>query len=433
MLKLKKSKLLLAVSLALVLFCASASAVFAAEPGSDNGQPIVINGTADAPAQAAITKNLQMPVGTAIPTDAKFEFKVTPKTVDDVAYNTVTPNMPPLNSSNLSVTYPGAAAAVNDGVSDVQTATLETGDIFAGVPWTHAGVYVYEIAETPDTYPAVADHEVMTYSGAVYTITAFVESDGNGGFFVSGIGDMITVADNGDQTPGDKVDPTPGGNVITDTGYSDMVFTNTYVHTNGSPDPGNPDPADPTEATLTVSKVVSGTLASQDQYFNFSMALAVPSLVANAPASYDAYVVDTTVTPNAVVGAAIPVSTDSATPTSFQLKHGQDLVFINTPVGTGYSVQELNPAGYIPSYVITTNGMAATAVDTYNLGDTAATGDQRVGEAANKAAFTNTRDMLAPTGLNMNQLPFIGLIILMAGALAAFIVVKSRKREYYGR
>jgi len=33
----------------------------------------------------------------------------------------------------------------------------------------------------------------------------------------------------------------------------------------------------------------------------------------------------------------------------------------------------------------------------------------------------------------MNQLPFIGLIILMAGALAAFIVVKSRKREYYGR
>jgi hypothetical protein len=36
-----------------------------------------------------------------------------------------------------------------------------------------------------------------------------------------------------------------------------------------------------------------------------------------------------------------------------------------------------------------------------------------------------------PTGLDISDLPFIGLIIIALGAFAAWILVKSRKRRSY--
>ncbi|MDR1068034.1 MAG: hypothetical protein LBL36_02165, partial [Clostridiales Family XIII bacterium] len=57
------------------------------------------------------------------------------------------------------------------------------------------------------------------------------------------------------------------------------------------------------------------------------------------------------------------------------------------------------------------------------------TGDQLVREAASGAAFTNTYDITTPTGIILNNLPFVGLIVLAMAALGAFIAVKSRKRN----
>jgi len=47
----------------------------------------------------------------------------------------------------------------------------------------------------------------------------------------------------------------------------------------------------------------------------------------------------------------------------------------------------------------------------------------------NMAEFTNTYDMVAPTGISVNDLPYVVLIGIAVAALVGFIIFKSRKRE----
>jgi len=393
------------------------------------------------PAQAAITKYFQMPKGTDVP-DITFNFIATAKSVDGVTDDAGT--APELNTDEMTVTYPGGASAT-DG--DTTTWTIETGDILEGVKFPHAGVYEYEITEQgPDkdgmggpnpTVEANINHEALTYSGAKYTLYVYVDNNADGdGTYVYAIGNYITIPDSSNTlSGGDKIDPTPGGDGETYM-YSQMIFTSTYVHTNGAADPDNPDPTNPDDSTLSVSKVVAGMLANTELYFNYSMTLTVPSL-ASDPGFYRAYVVQgdmvVTSTDNGTIGGTdnggVYIKVSTSIPTAFSLKHGQKLVLVNTPVGTGYDVQELAPAGYTPSYIITTSDVAQAIPTEGVLGNGLDTGAQFVGELANKADFTNTRDLITPTGLSMNDLPFAGLIALGAIALIAFIAVRASRRN----
>ncbi|MCL2888911.1 MAG: hypothetical protein FWE65_00640, partial [Eggerthellaceae bacterium] len=110
------------------------------------------------------------------------------------------------------------------------------------------------------------------------------------------------------------------------------------------------------------------------------------------------------------------------------LKHGQRLVFIDTPVGSTYTVSEIDPTGYVPSYAIT-NDNKEIAKDKGVLGETISTGKQIVGEKTSLAAFTNTRDIITPTGITLNELPFVGMVVLALGVFVAFVVLKSRKNR----
>jgi len=209
-----------------------------------------------------------------------------------------------------------------------------------------------------------------------------------------------------------------------------MVFTNNFVRTNGTTDPEDPDPTDPDESTLNVSKTVAGDLGNQQMFFDFNIAVVTPDLGQTIPAFYRAFVVENgavvTDLTNNVVGTPTGdswINVASSGTTLFRLRHGQALVFVNTPVGTSYNVTETAAATYETSFIITTNGVPANAVAGL------ITGIQFVGELANSAAFTNTRDSVVPTGLLVNNLPFIGLILVAVGALVIFIVVKSRKQK----
>jgi len=122
----------------------------------------------------------------------------------------------------------------------------------------------------------------------------------------------------------------------------------------------------------------------------------------------------------------IKISTSE--PTAFKLKDGQKLVFVDTPVGTSYKVTETGVAGYQAKVDVTTNGGAPVTTNGASIGADVATGaTERVGEAANGAAFTNTNTGTTPTGLVISDIPFIGLIALAIGAVVAFVVTKSRK------
>jgi len=423
----KVYKLVAALPLALLLTTAGIATAQAAGPGLDeNGVLYAVD--PDNPAQAGITKVLELPVGTPVPTaNLIYNFLVTKDSVDSDPAQAGT--APDLNPAGLSVTFTPADtpdSPADTTAPDVVTYTKELGDLFDGVTFPHAGVYVYTISEQSSTNGSLdmdPTHLTLTYSTGSYTLTVYVENAVGGGTYVAGLTDKVATVDNGSQTAGAKVDPTPGGDG-TNYGHSQMVFTNTYV----------------TQSTLSISKTVDGAFANMDQYFNFSLTLTPSAIDTPTPTSYQAYVIEGGVvvdpTPNA--GPDMATGEDdqgqpyliipaSGTP-QVNLKSGQSLNFVSLAVGTSYTVTENDPIGYLPSYTVTSGGEeVATSNDPEPVGETLGTGSQLVGTGANQANFTNSRMVAAPTGLDLNDLPYIGVAALALVALVAFVVVKARR------
>lgn len=440
----KKSQLLLAIVLAVLLCFAGLSAALAAGLNEKGGLEAA---NENDPIKAAATKILEVPVGTDVPS-AVFQFAFTPIKVDDEPYDSQMPNMPSLD--DVTVNFSDSATAITP-TGDVERYYMESGNIFSGVTkstFPHDGIYVYEFTEIENTNTDIDanihKHTTLTYSGAKYTLAIYVAYTEDGsGTYIYGLGTYLPTEEAADITSEEgKTDPTPGGN---DEGYfySQMIFINQYVKTNGADAPDDPEPA--SESTLSVSKTVTGSSGNQDEYFKFSIELTVPSLVKDIPNFYRAYVVKdgevVTSTSNAdsslidaddTENAYSYIEISTSGPTAFQLQHGQSLVFVNTPVGTGYDVSE-SASDHIPSVIVTTGGSAASKVEGKVATDLKVTG-QRVGESnntnkINSADFTNFRNLITPVGLSMNDLPFVVLTGLALTALIVFIAVKSHKRK----
>ncbi len=415
-------KLAAAVMLTALLCVATAIPAFAAA-----GDPIT--GTEESPARAATTKLLEMPVGTTTP-DATFTFDFAKKNLDGNEGAEALAGMPDIASRSVSFSA-ADAGTVSGGVKSV---AKETGGIFDSVDWPHAGIYVYTVTERADTYGIENSfQEQLRYSAASYEIAVYV-MDGENSRYVSAIAASITVKDaaNEGSDLGDKVDPTPGGNPDVDGDYSKMIFTNTYLKNTGG--------TDPDDTVLAVSKEVTGNFANQSKYFQFNVRVNNPATVTNAATVYKAYVLDgdgavVTDTANAateyirtdpVNGAYIEFTT--AVEQTVHLKHGQRLSFTDLPVGARFAVTEAATVGYTPSYVLTVNGGAGSAVngtDNTALGFT----NQYIGEAANGAAFTNTNRDITPTGIRADHLPYIVLIGVVVFGVMVFIAVKLRRNR----
>jgi hypothetical protein len=420
---LKKSKLIITIALIFLLCFASISTAFANDSEWDG---VLHAEDQDTPVQVAISKMLRLPSGTTIPTTT-FNFIADPVSVE----GDLTKDGPELK--NLTVSFTSASDVTSTSDDNIMSVVLETGNIFAGVTFPHAGIYVYDITEEPNTNPSIDEDnpdESLTYSTAKYRLTVYVANHSNGSRYVSMVTAEVTTDNTGDSRTG-KINPSPGGGE--QDSFSQMIFKNNYLIT---PDDLNPA----TDSTLFVSKVVAGDHGNREQYFSFTINLNVPNLGQDIEPSLRGYVVEngavvSTITSNAdselidadAKGSYIQISTDA--PTTFRLKHGQRLVFVDTPVGTRYTVTEAAAPNYTPSVVVTTNGATPGDGLSEESGESLSTGTRFVGETinGNSAAFTNTRDTIVPTGLNLNDLPFILLIALGIGALTVYIVVKTRK------
>ena len=447
----KKSRIL--VSLALVAFMVLMSIIPAFAAGDDE---IIVNlsstqqieGTESDPAQGAITKLLQMPHGTNVP-QTTFKFTVTPISVDGDNDSTVTAAMPEIGTlGEVEIEFPpvGTPPAYTFKEIDkngIDYYYLESSELFASVSWPHAGVYVYEIEElkttfaNKGTYPD-APYEIMTFSSAKYTVSVYVK-DGNQGTYVFFVGAVKTTKEDG-QPGTEKVDPTPGSE-SNEFDYSQMIFINTYVKANGGTDPEDED-----DWTLSISKVVSGDFASTSTYFKYDLKIITPSLLADPNASYKGYVVEkdatgafTIVTSTANGANALDnfILFGNGTAGTFYLKHGQYLVFTDTPVGTSYEITEFGTSGYTPSVIVTYDsvadaeekGLKGAALILPDANNTTYDYTLYVGETKNSADFTNKNETETPTGLDLNDLPFIGMIILAIGGFITFIAFKARKRK----
>ena len=445
----KKLKLAIAIAAALTL-CMSSFAVTTFAVLNDKGALIAVD--PDHPAEAAITKMLKMPIGTDKPT-ATFEFLVDKVSVEGKTTSEAKATMPTIGMDGVVTISTAAALEKNTRTENgITYVAIESQSLFAGKNFPRAGVYVYEITETEKTNAAIdsnTDHESLSYSGAKYTITLYVKSKEAPatGTYIYAIGTRVTLADSGSAQVGEKVDPTPGGTVATGE-YSKMIFTNVYVKTNGPDDPDTPDPEKEEDSTLLVDKTVTGTFGSKEIYFDYEMTVFAPSVVYNGTGTapiFKAYIVEAgqflgedaleknEISADVTSEGVIYVVANS--PFEFSLKDGQRLMFINTPVGSYYEIKELGTVSYTPSVIVTYDGDALAEESGSMSADFAIPSEKTftidedrlyVGEALNKAAFTNDRDSVTPTGLNLNDIPFIGMVLLALGAIAVFVLIKVR-------
>ena len=434
---LKNIKILLVLTMAFVLCFASIPTALAT-PGKND---------AFETDQAAITKLLEVPYGTAIPNNMSFKFEViaegtngndSPEAKAKAAAAVIGDN------GVVTVTFSGSQA-LRGTVAGIDTYYLESAGIFDVAKYPHAGIYAYTIKEIADTY-TIADplHEALTYSQAKYDVKVYVKEDPDNppSLKIAFIGVLRIIDDGGDEVADqEKLDPTPGGDPNIEGDYSEMTFTNKYIKTNGPGNPEIPDPEDPDNSTLNVSKTVKGLFGSTTMYFDFTLTLNVPDLIEEYLEDYYiAYVVENGAvadpTNNANSSLLGTTANDvkyikfvSGETISFKLKDSQKLMFVNTPVGTKYTVSEAAVAGYIPNTSVIYNGGTAVNSNNTDANIPYSVSDKYVGEAVNSAAFTNDSGTATPTGLNLNDLPFIGLIALALVSLVVFIAVKSRKKR----
>jgi len=377
-----------------------------------------ISGTEANPAQAVITKELKMPDGTVTPAET-FTFTLAKKDVDGDTTTAALATMPAIGSQ--TVTFTGAETGTT--ASGVKTVTGETASLFAGVTFPHAGVYTYTVTE------AAGSTTGMTYSQASYDVSVYV-ANGTSGLYVAAIGTTVVIVDHTGQAVGDKTDPTTSTNVSG--AYSAMVFTNTYVKKTGGT-----DVTDPADQTLAISKTVSGDYGDQTKYFAYSVTVTQSALATGT--TYKGYVVENgavvTAAANGTIGGTDPtngayISFPSGTAVTVNLKHGQTLAFIDNEVGSSYVAVESAVADYTADVSIVVNGATAIAIANPSANTSLSTSSRLIGENANTADFTNTYKTVTPMGIALNNLPFILMIVLAAGAFVAFVVVKSRKKAY---
>ena len=428
----KKSLRILMASILAVVMTFGLMSTAIADPSMD----------AEETSEAAITKVLKVPFGTALPAVMDFEFEMTPVSYND---STTDKGMVPEVGTDGFVTISFDGSQGLEGTENgISTYYLESETLFTASMFDQAGIYEYTLIETPDTYTepvSSAFNERVEYSQAVYTIRVYVD-EVNGKLEITHIGAVMIKDDEGnpvDEGDQSKSNPTPGGGEDSEYIYSQLKFTNGYEKTPKGKDPENPNPLDPEDWTLYISKEVTGSFSGGANSFDFSLTLNVATLVVNGSRSCDGYIIEKDGSSYKYVGDGTPITFTSGNPTSFGLAHNQYLVFVEAPIGTGYAVTESRAAGYTPSVTVTYKGISGPALTDSVTGSLnqplslphASINNNLlyVGENGSGADFVNARGSIIPTGISFANLPFFALILLAAGTILALVIIRSRKNK----
>lgn len=336
----------------------------------DQGPAFSGNGTETSPATASIRKHLEFAEGITVPT-ATFKFAITK----------VTEDAPDAKIEDISYSKDDALGTLTDGLYVLHKDSAIT---FGAFP--HAGDFVYKIKETANTYPT-STNEQMNYSKEEYDLHVGVANGTNGKVYIQSIVATRDVVIDGEQ----------------ETMKLDTIhFVNTYTK----------------NASLTVEKKVEGDKADLGKDFDFEITFT------KAASSNDNIF-------EGKIGNETVTCTAGQTKT-FKLHHGQQLVFANLPAGTRYTVKEVGAVDhYTPSVIVVENGVSHTKTEPVDGAGvtTEKEGTQNclVGEGTNSVVFTNTYHSPAPTGITMNNLPFLLLIAFGVCALGLLAVSKKRR------
>lgn len=339
--------------------------------------------------EAYISKTYNTEVGKA----ETFSFTATQVTGEGLVSDSLNPTMP-----SISFTAD-------------ETGTKTKRDKIEFPTFIQEGKYEYTVTESQTANPAVInnEHEKMIMSQAEYKMDVYV-SNNNGTYEITKIIVNKTKDDKGvtDNKTG-KVDI---GNSDTN-GFS---FTNTYVQEAGTgTDPTNPGEDYDNYGSLNVTKTVNpnGGTIDRDASFSFTAKF-------NFPKETDAN------TLGGVKGNGIVIELQNGE-YGFSLKHGESMKFTGLPVGTSMTVSESNTPNYkgSASYVINGGELQSMTASKYN--ESVEVKDEKLGQKKNTVDVTNTYNNVPTTGIIMNTLPYVMMIVLGGVALVGYIYLKNKK------
>lgn len=376
---------------------------------ADDNDVATAKATGETSAKVSINKVLNIAEGITTP-EATFTFTFTPKTgtsSNGAPYETI-------DSSNGQITDKNVSYSGTDVLATGQTnIKKDTGDIFREVNYTHAGEYVYTVAEKQNVGWKVIQKngspiDSMTYDNRNYEMHVIVKNKTTGGTYISSVYfKQVSPSVNG------KVKPSESG-----TTYKYDLFTNIYRKNAGKiTDPNEPNPnkpnvskVDPNAKSLVIKKVVSGATADKSKDFTFKLTFTKAS----------------TETSQSITGKIGETSKTFVygQETTITLRHDQSLVFDTIPAGTRYKLVETGSQGYTASAAYKENGASKNQAGTVSTNFTQ--DSILVGEKPNDNTITNSLPDVTPTGLLIDNLPFILMIGL---GLAGFVVLSKKRRQ----
>lgn len=347
-------------------------------------------------ATAAITKTLKLPSNTTVP-QAAFTFNFA---YDDEVTGQAD-QRPNSEITPVTVSYESTDkidVKVDGGVyGEVQKSVRIplNADNYSKPDW-----YYYKVTETPNTQNPEVDKD-MTFDTAQYEMLVDVKNkdgaDVNSGKYIAGVYFQ--------KLGGAAIDFTIAGNKVTSAGKVEIdgdsvdaynLFTNTYSPV------GN----------LSLKEMVTGSVADKNKEFSYNVTLTYPKTYSDQSKKF------ASVNPN---DASAPYIFASGKSTIVQLKHGQDIKLANVPAGTICKIEETaaSVGDYTTSTEAVIGGQTSTSTNTIT--------NALLKQGDNNITYTNNLDGTTPTGVVMNNIPFVVLVGVGALAIAGYFVSRKRK------
>ncbi|MBQ8063627.1 MAG: hypothetical protein IJ230_06785 [Clostridia bacterium] len=341
---------------------------------------------------AQLVKYLQAGEGVDRP-DATFNFTLTALEGNPASIDTVNVAIP-------------ASSMTKDANGDyIGSKTIA--EIFNGVTFPKAGEYKFTADEVAPTFTQGANDELIC-DDDTFEVHVYVKNTDDGTAI-----DKVSVSDGTDKIdPTEKKDTADEGqdNDGKNIGFS---FTNTYKKNLVTDD-------DDDNGVLNVKKNVTGDYADKTYQFDFDLAYTLPA----ANAGTVKYRIDRGETKGTV-------QTATASPIDAQLANGDKLVIVAMPQGTTWNVTENLASATVQnkdSYLASSDKyMPATAP---TKGQDLATTNQIL-SAADAVVVTNALDNtdVTPTGILINNLPYIVLALVAVGGMVAYVVSRRKEEE----
>lgn len=266
---------------------------------------------------------------------------------------------------DATVSFAGGEASADTGF------TKDVSVALSSIHWPSVGIYTYDVKEVPGSTPGV------TYSNDTLKMKVTVAYDDQTQTYYTAFVTMSLVDADGD------------GQTDVKTG----AFENTY-----------------SAGSLAVTKTVTGNMGDRDKYFAINVTLTgedgktYPNQYAVSGGSKltDGTTAETT--------ASISVDGQSRT---FYLKHGETFTIENLPYGVTYTVAE---ADY------TAEGYEDAEI---NFPDK----NKKIDTASETVGITNNKEAAVDTGIVLDSLPYVLLLVLSIGGAVLFLLKRRSSRE----